>query len=149
MLMMLLGIVCFILSTGDVGCCLIVILAIILMLLRSGWLLSKNTWLQLNTSLMVWASRSCLLVGPIWVHLLAFKTLSQDCISQWVQGLSHLSSIAATQHYVAYAVLVHGFFSKLNYYLQTTPNINDLLSPLELAICQKFLTTMIPILPVI
>ena len=40
-----------------------------------------------------------------------------------------------------YAILVHGFWSN---YLRTTPNIHDLLSLLELAICQKFLITMIP-----
>ena len=59
---------------------------------------------------------------------------TQDHVSQWVQGLSHLSSFAATQPHAAFAVLVHGFLSKLNYYLRTTPNIDDLLSPLELAI---------------
>ena len=68
----------------------------------------------------------------------------QDHVSQWVQGLSHLSSFAATQPHAAFAVLVHGFLSILNYYLRTTPNINDLLSPLELAIRQKFLPTVIP-----
>ena len=68
----------------------------------------------------------------------------QDRISQLVQGLSHLPSFAATQLHAAFAVLVHGFLSKLNYYLQTTPKINDLLFPLELAIRQKFLPTMIP-----
>ena len=68
----------------------------------------------------------------------------QDCVSQWVQGLFHLSSFAATQPHAAFAVLVHGFLSKLNYYPRTTPNINDLLSPLELAIRQKFLPTVIP-----
>ena len=68
----------------------------------------------------------------------------RDCICQWVQGLSHLSSLAATQPHATFAVLVHGFLSKLNYYLRTTPNIDDLLSPLELAIHQKFLPTVLP-----
>ena len=39
---------------------------------------------------------------------------------------------------------MHGFLFKLNYYPQTTPNIDDFLSPLELAIRQKFLPTVIP-----
>ena len=69
---------------------------------------------------------------------------AQDRITQWVQGLSHLSFIAVTQPHVAYAVLVCGLLSKLNYYLWTTPNIHDLFCPLELAIRQKFLSTMIP-----
>ena len=60
---------------------------------------------------------------------------TQNCVSQWVQGLSQLSSITVTQPDAAYAVLVHGFSSKWNYYLRTNPNINDQLHPLELAIC--------------
>ena len=48
------------------------------------------------------------------------------------------------QPHAAYAVLVHSFLAKLNYYLRTTPNIHDLLSLLELAICRKFLSTVIP-----
>ena len=68
----------------------------------------------------------------------------QDRTSEWVQDLYHMSSFAATQPHAAFAVFVHGFLSKLNYYLWTTPNINDLLSPLQLAICQKFLPTVIP-----
>jgi len=61
---------------------------------------------------------------------------TQDHISQWFQGLSQLSSITVTQSNAAFAVLMHGFLSKWNYYLRTTPNINDQLSPLELAIRQ-------------
>ena len=69
---------------------------------------------------------------------------TRNRVSQWVQGLSQLSSIAVTQPHAAYAVLVHGFSSKWNYYLRTNPNINDQLPPLELAIRQQFLSTMIP-----
>ena len=36
---------------------------------------------------------------------------TQNRISQWVQGLSQLSSIAVTQPHAAYGVLVHGFSS--------------------------------------
>ena len=38
---------------------------------------------------------------------------AQDRITQWVQGLSHLSFIAVTQPHAAYAVLVNGFLSKI------------------------------------
>ena len=48
------------------------------------------------------------------------------------------------QLHAEYVVLVHAFLSKLNYYLRTTPNIHDLLSLLEFAIRQKFLSTVIP-----
>ena len=68
---------------------------------------------------------------------------TRNRVSQWVQGLSQLSSNAVTQPHAAYAVRVRGFSSKWNYYLQTNPNINDQLPPLELAIRQQFLSTMI------
>ena len=110
---------------------------------------SQNIWPQLNTCLQVRASRLLLLAGPIWVLLLALQTTSQT-----LHGIAFLSGfkvyhsyhqlLLATQPHAAYAVLVHGFSSKWNYYLRTNPNINDQLSPLELAIRQQFLSTMIP-----
>ena len=41
-------------------------------------------------------------------------------------------------------MFTHCFFLKWKYYLQTNPNISDYLSPLEFAICQQFLPTLIP-----
>ena len=67
------GMVCCILGIGGLGCCHwpSFCMVIMLMLLRLGWLLSRDTWLRLSASLMVLASRLRLLVGPIWVHLSA------------------------------------------------------------------------------
>ena len=47
------------------------------------------------------------------------RDYTQDHLSQCAQGLSQLSSIAATQPHAAYAVLTHGFSSKWKYFLQT------------------------------
>ena len=58
--------------------------------------------------------------------------------------MSQLSLIATSQPHAAYTVLTHGFSSKWKYYLRTNPNISDLLSPLEFAIHQQFLPTLIP-----
>ena len=71
------------------------------------------------------------------------RDYTQDCITNWTQGLSRLSSIAASQPHAAYAVFVHGFTSKWNYFLRTNPNIHDLLSPLESTIRQQFLPTLV------
>ena len=68
-----------------------------------------------------------------------FRDYTQDHITEWTQGLSQLSSIAASQPHTAYAAFLHGFSSKWNYYLHTNPNICDLLSPLESTVRQQFL----------
>ena len=88
MLMMLhaAGVVCFILGIGGLSCCHLAVLFVMLILLRLSWLISRDTWLRLSTSLMVLASRSRLLVGPIWVHLSALWTLSQT-----ICRIAHLS----------------------------------------------------------
>ena len=72
------------------------------------------------------------------------RDYTQDRITNWTQGLSQLSSIAANQPHAAYAVFVHGFTSKWNYFLCTNPNIHNLLSPLESTIRQHFLPTLVP-----
>ena len=143
-------VVCFILGIGGLGCChLVVILVIMLMLLRFGWLLNMDTWLRLSASLIILHGIQITSAGRPYLGTPldsrdCITDYMQDCVSQWVQGLSHLSPFAATQPHAAFAVLVNGFLSKLNYYLQTTPNINNLLSPLELASRQTFLPTVIP-----
>ena len=86
---------------GGLGCCrLAVILVIMLMPLRLGWLLSGDTWLRLSAwywhpDYVCW-----------WPYLGAplgsrdfIVDYMQDHVShdQWLQGLSHLSSFAAMQ----------------------------------------------------
>ena len=96
LMMLLLGVVCFFLRTGGLGCCcLVVILVIMLTLLRLGWLLTKNIWLWLNTSLMVTGIH---IMSAGWPYLGAplgsqnfITDYTQDCVSQWVQDLSYLS----------------------------------------------------------
>ena len=42
-----------------------------------------------------------------------------------------LSEIGTTQPHAAFAALTHGLSSKWSYVIQTTPNIGDLLQPLD------------------
>ena len=63
-------------------------------------------------------------------------------VSEWVSAVERLSSIAHTQPHAAYAAFTHGLMSKWIYLTRATPNIGDLLSPLEDVIRQKFLTSL-------
>ena len=57
-------------------------------------------------------------------------------VSEWVNTIEHLSTIAHTQPHAAYAAFTHGLTSKWTYITRTIPNISDLFSPLEEVIQQ-------------
>jgi len=54
-----------------------------------------------------------------------------------------LSIFAETHPHASYAAFTHGNLPKWNYYFCTTPNISNLLSPLELAIHGHFLPKLV------
>ena len=51
-------------------------------------------------------------------------------VSNWVQEVERLSSIAATQPHAAYAAFTHGLTSKWTYLARTIPNLEELFKPL-------------------
>lgn len=55
-------------------------------------------------------------------------------VSEWVNAIEYLSTIAHTQPHAAYAAFTHGLMGKWNYLIRTIPNIGDLLKPLEAVI---------------
>ena len=57
-----------------------------------------------------------------------------DRVNQWIQELLMLSDIARAQPHAAYAAFIHGFINKFLFLCRTTPNIEDLLRPLEACI---------------
>ena len=59
-------------------------------------------------------------------------------VSNWVQEVERLSSIAATQPHAAYAAFTHGLTSKWTYLARTIPNLEELFKPLEDAITHNF-----------
>jgi hypothetical protein len=62
-------------------------------------------------------------------------------VSEWVNVIERLSSIAQTQPHAAYAAFTHGLMSKWNYLMRAVHNIGDLLTPLEV-IRLKFLPSL-------
>ena len=66
----------------------------------------------------------------------------QKMVSEWVREMDQLSSFAVSQPHAAYAAFTHGFTSKWTFLVRTTPDIGNLLEPLEEAIRQKFLPAL-------
>jgi len=84
------------------------------------------------------------LFAHTWVRHYTFTNLfTQQSVSEWIEGVSRLSTFAETQPHVSYAAFTHGYLPKWNYYFRTTPNISNLLSPLEFAICGHFLPKLV------
>ena len=70
--------------------------------------------------------------------------LTKQRVSEWIAGVSHLSSFATTQPHASYSSLTHGFVSKWNYFFRTNVGISELLSPLESVVCTCFLPKLVP-----
>ena len=63
----------------------------------------------------------------------------QQKVTTWIDELDRLSSIAITQPHAAFTAFTHGLTSKWTYLARTTPNIEDLIKPLEETIRKVFL----------
>ena len=63
-------------------------------------------------------------------------------VSEWVHEIEVLSTFAVTQPHAAYAAFTHGLTSRWTFLARTTPNIGNLLQPLEEAIRLKFLPAL-------
>ena len=60
-------------------------------------------------------------------------------ISTWVDELERLCEIAKTEPQAAYSALTHGMISKWTYIMRTTPDIAQLMAPLEDTLRKKFI----------
>ena len=63
----------------------------------------------------------------------------QQKVTTWVSELERLSSIAITQPHAAFAAFTHGLTNRWTYLARTTPNIAELIKPLEETIRRVFL----------
>ena len=66
----------------------------------------------------------------------------QQKVTTWIDELDHLSSIAITQPHAAFTAFTHGLTSRWTYLARTTPNIEDLIKPLEETIRKVFLPNL-------
>ena len=62
------------------------------------------------------------------------STFVKGKVKEWVREVEKLSDIADSQPHAVYGAITHGFTSKWAYLSRTTPDIGDLLLPLEHAI---------------
>ena len=81
------------------------------------------------------------------VHI---RVCSNKEVAEWWSELKKLLSIVGTQPNAANAAITHGLFSKCNHILCTTPNVGNLLYPLEHTTQTKLILTLTqtPSLPI-
>ena len=63
-------------------------------------------------------------------------------VRKWSECIKELSNIAQTQPHAAYAAFVHGVRNQWCYLMRTTPDLEDLLHPLEKAIVKDFIPAL-------
>ena len=59
------------------------------------------------------------------------REYDNDSVKDWNSQLCMLSTVAESQPQTAYSAFVRGFKNKLNYFMRTIPDINNLLIPIE------------------
>ena len=70
------------------------------------------------------------------------KSEISEQVAQWKDELNTLSNIARTHPHAAYCAYIHGLKSKWQYIARTTPNIYELLEPLEDTLRQRFIPSL-------
>ena len=112
-----------------------------------SWLLVKPSLLATAKSLFAdtninITSNSCRYLGsPIGSDEFV-NEYTINTVSEWVNQLDKLSTIAKTQPDAAYSVLSYGFLSKFTYLFRTTPIAPMLVQPLETIIRCKLIPTL-------
>ena len=64
-------------------------------------------------------------------------------VQKWVDSIKELSKVAATQPHAAYAAFVHGVCNQWSYLMRTTPDLEEVLQPLEDTIAKVFIPAII------
>lgn len=101
-----------------------------------SWLLVKPTVLDTAKSLFADTSTNitsdgCRYLGsPIGSKEFTLNFIS-NTVTEWINQLDRLTSIAQTQPHATYAVITHGFLSKFTYLFRTTPDVSKFVEPLE------------------
>ena len=67
----------------------------------------------------------------------------KEKVEEWVKEIRNLSDIAKTEPHAAYTAFTHGVKHRWNYLMRTIPDISELLEPLESAIKDTFIPTLL------
>ena len=84
----------------------------------------------MNTNVNITTKGKSYLGSPIGTEEFVAEFMMRK-VDEWCQEVDNLSTIANSYPHEAYAVYTHGFSNKWTYVMRTTPNISDLLQPLE------------------
>ena len=73
----------------------------------------------------------------------ALRLFNDDRIASWSKDIKDLSRIAESEPQLAYAAFVYGTSKKWIYVTRTTPNIAEMLKPLEYIIQESFIPAIV------
>ena len=71
------------------------------------------------------------------------KDFVSDQIKSWSKDILDLARIAKSEPQLAYAAFVYGTSKKWIYLTRTTPNVSELLKPLEFFIQEHFIPVIV------
>jgi len=97
----------------------------------AGWL-SRKAYVSTATGVQV-TSTGHPYLGAALGSTNFTSLFTQQRVSEWIEGVSHLSTFAETQPHASYAAFTYGYLHKWNYYFCTTPTCFLLLSLLFVA----------------
>ena len=66
-----------------------------------------------------------------------------DKVTEWCKDLKQLSEIASREPQAAYSAFIYGLSKRWTYVCRTTPDISELLKPLEYSITEHFLPAIL------
>ena len=112
-----------------------------------SWLIVKQDYLEQAKSLFNDTGVSITTEGQRYLGAALgsssfVESYVQNKINGWIQEINQLSVIAQSQPHAAYAAFTHGLSHKWSFLSRTIPNIDNMFTPLETTIRQKFLPAL-------
>ena len=111
------------------------------------WLVTKDTHLQNAVKTFPGSGVNIIPNGrPYLLAALGSPDFNEEHlrskVGEWTSSITLLSEIAKSQPHAAYSALVHGLSSRWSYLSRVTPNISDLLIPLDTALRTELLPAL-------
>ena len=111
------------------------------MIVKEYHLLEKASAYFENTNVTITTDGKSHLGAALGTEAFVYEFVNGK-VQQWVEEVKHLSLIAQTQPHAAYSAFSHGLSSKWAYLCRIVPNIEELIQPLEDAICHHFIPAL-------